>query len=271
MKSMKMTQKLLQWMFAGVGMVVLSYPIFGRAATANVSVGVGGNIFTPPSTNINVGDRVLWTWAGGITPHNVTSTNSAWAMSPTQASGKFTNTFSAAGVYFYYCTIHGTPTTGMRGEILVIGANVPPTVTLTNPASGAVFAAPANVTLQAAASDGDGTVTNVQFRVDGNVVGNDTTAPYSGVANNLAAGNHTLEAVASDNSGAKNTNSVSITVVTPVAVQLSAPQSLPAAKFKFTYTANTGLSYIVQRSINFTDQNATVNPAFYRVGLLPNP
>ncbi len=53
----------------------------------------------------------------------------------------------------------------MKGTIIVAAANVPPTVTITNPASGTVFAAPASVTIQASASDSDGTVTNVQFLV----------------------------------------------------------------------------------------------------------
>ena len=179
----------------------------------------------------------------------------------------------------------------MRGTITVVAANMPPTVTITNPANGAVFAAPASVTIQASASDTDGTVTNVQFLVGANVVTNKAAAPFSAVTNNLAAGSYTLSAIASDNSGATATNQVSISVVTPVSVLLSAPKPVPPAKFRFSYTANTGLSYIVQRStnlaspnwttlvtntagsgsINFTDLNATFNPGFYRVGRLPNP
>jgi chitinase len=147
------------------------------------------------------------------------------------------------------------------------------------------------VTIQASASDSDGTVTNVQFRVGANVVTNKATAPFFGVTNNLAAGSYTLFAIASDNSGATATNQVAITVVTPVAVLLSAPQPVPSGKFRFSYTANAGLSYIVQSStnllspkwttlvtntagsssINFTDLNATFSPGFYRVGRLPNP
>ena len=180
---------------------------------------------------------------------------------------------------------------GMTGTIMVAAANLPPTVSITNPASGTVFAAPANVTIQASASDSDGTVTNVQFLVGANVVTNKATAPFSAVTNNLAAGSYTLSAIASDNSGATATNQVTISVVTPVSVLLSAPQPVPPRKFRFSYTANTGLSYIVQRStnlaspnwttlvtnmaasgsINFTDLNATFNPGFYRVGRLPNP
>ncbi|HTY87161.1 MAG TPA: Ig-like domain-containing protein [Candidatus Acidoferrum sp.] len=286
---MKMTQTLFQWIFAGFGMVVLGWLLSAQAATVNVTVGSGGNVFTPATTNCSVNDQITWVWAGGT--HNVTSTNSAWTASGNQSSGTFSHTFTAAGNYFYYCTIHGTPTSGMKGEIIVIAPNVPPTVTLTNPPDGAVFAAPANITLQAAAADSDGSVTNVKFLVDANVLTNKTSAPYLAVTNNLAVGSHALTAIASDNSGATATNTVSLTVVSPVAVQLSAPQELTPGKFRFTYSANTGLSYVIQRStnllsliwtslatntagsgsINFTDQSATANPAFYRVGRLPNP
>jgi plastocyanin len=286
---MNMMCPLSKVMMLGASLAVLSGTFSSQAATANVLVGSGGNFFVPAKTNIAVNDRVLWTWAGGT--HNVTSTNGAWTSSGNKSSGTFTNTFTTAGTYFYFCSLHGNATSGMTGAVIVAAANLPPTVTLTNPASGTVLAAPANVTLGAAAADGDGTVTNVQFLVDANVVGNDTTAPYAAVTNNLAAGSHTLAAVASDNSGAKSTNSTTLSVVTPVAVLLSAPQSLPAAKFRFTYTADAGLSYLVQRStnllstnwtalatnqaggssINFTDANATFSRGFYRVGRLPNP
>jgi hypothetical protein len=178
----------------------------------------------------------------------------------------------------------------MKGTIIVASPNVPPTVSITNPVSGTVFAAPASVTIQASASDTDGTVTNVQFLVGSTVLSNDVAAPFSAVTNNLAAGSYTLSAIASDNSGATATNAVTISVVTPVPVLLSAPQRLPPANFHFSYTANIGLRYIVQRStnllstnwitlitntagsglINFTDLNATFNPGFYRVGRLPN-
>lgn len=287
---MKQTKYLFKVMLVSAGLAVFSNLMVLQAAIVNVEVGVGTmTVFSPVTTNIMVNDQVLWTWGGNN--HNVTSTNSTWAPSPTQNTGKtFTNTFTAAGSYFYYCSIHGTPTTGMKGAIIVTAANPPPTVTITNPAAGAVLATPANVTIQASAFD-DGTVTNVQFRVDSNLVTNDNTAPFAAVTNNLAVGAHTLTAIATDNNGATGTNQISISVVVPVAVLLSAPQPVPTGKFRFSYTANTGLSYIVQRStnlsspnwiplvtnqagsssINFTDLNTTFNPGYYRVGRLPNP
>jgi hypothetical protein len=82
--------------------------------------------------------------------------------------------------------------------------NVPPSVSLTNPAQGAVFASGTNVTLGAAASDPDGTVSKVEFFIDGFKAGTDTNSPYSFVWNNVALGPHTLWAVATDNAGATN-------------------------------------------------------------------
>jgi plastocyanin len=194
------------------------------AATANVNVGSGGNFFAPVNTNIAVSDRVIWHWVGNN--HDVASTNGAWTTSPIQGIGTtFTNTFSASGTYFYFCTVHGTATSGMKGSVVVAAVNVSPTVTITNPVSGAVFAAPANVTLQAAASDTDGTVTNVQFRVGTIILTNDNAAPYAAVTNNLAAGSYTLFAIVSDNTGATGTNSISIIVDVPPSVTITNPAS----------------------------------------------
>lgn len=284
---MNMIRHLFKAAFLGAALVILGNPFSSRAATVTVQVGSGGNFFAPVTTNILVNDQVLWSWVGSF--HNVTSTNNAWTASATlNAGATFSHTFTTPGTYFYFCSIHGTPTTGMTGAIIVNPATVPPTVTITNPAPGRVFAAPANVTLQASASSA---VTNVQFLIDSAVLSNDNTAPYSAVANNLAAGSHILSAIAMDNNGATATNQVTISVVAPVAVLLSAPQPVPPGKFRFSYTANAGLNYIVQSSsnlassswttlitnmaagssINFTDQNATLDSGFYRVGLLPNP
>ncbi len=172
-----------------------------------------------------------------------------------------------------------------------VAANNPPSVTVTNPASGAVFAAPANVTIQATATDSDGSVTNVQFLVGATVLTNKAVAPFSVTASNLVAGSYTLTAIASDNSGAKATNAVTISVVTPVPVSFSGLQQSGGTNFQFSYSANVGLRYIVQRSTNlaaanwislitntaasnpvvFVDANRTNISSFYRVGRLPNP
>lgn len=289
---MNVTFNLFKVALLGAGVAVFGCSLTGLARTVSVGVANGNSVrFFPDTTNIATGDSVLWTWnSTGLVPHSTTSdTNGLWDSGLGPAPKSFTNTFNVAGTYPYHCTQHVN--LGMKGTIIVSAANVPPSVTITNPANGTVFAAPANVTIEASASDSDGTVTNVEFLVGANVVTNKATAPFAAVTNNLAAGSYTLTAIASDNGGATATNQVTISVVTPVSVLLSAPQPVPPTKFRFSYTANTGLSYIVQRSTNlaspnwttlvtntaasssidFTDLNATLNPEFYRVGRMPNP
>jgi chitinase len=232
---------------------------------------------------------VIWVWQStGITQHNTTNLATLWGSGTHTAPFSFTNTFNNPGNFPYECSIHVA--FGMTGAVVVASANLPPTVAITNPVSGTVFAAPASVTLQASAADSDGSVTNVQFLVGSAVLTNKATAPFSATTNSLPAGSYTLFAVASDNLGATATNQITISVVTPVLVQISAAKAAPPAGFTFSFSANTGLNYIVQRStnlsspwitlltnragsssINFTDQNATFNEGFYRVGRLPNP
>lgn len=99
--------------------------------------------------------------------------------------------------------------------------NQAPTVSLTSPSSGASYNAPANITISANASDSDGTVSKVQFYSNNQLIGTDTTSPYSIAWNNVAAGSYSLQAVVTDNGGiVVGSNVVSVSVKankTPVA------------------------------------------------------
>lgn len=91
-------------------------------------------------------------------------------------------------------------------------ADQPPSVTITNPASGTNFSTfpPATnvfVSLAASASDSDGSVTNVQFFDGTNRLGNVTAAPYQMTAS-FGLGSHALTAVATDNAGLSSTSGV---------------------------------------------------------------
>lgn len=93
------------------------------------------------------------------------------------------------------------------------GGNTPPTVSITSPQNNATFAAGANITINANASDANGSVTSVQFFRNGISIGTDTTSPYSVTWNAVPAGSYQLTAVATDNGGAQTTSStVNITV-----------------------------------------------------------
>jgi probable HAF family extracellular repeat protein len=93
----------------------------------------------------------------------------------------------------------------------------PLTVSITNPIANTSFEEPATFSVGATVSDNAGTVTNVEFLVNNASIGNSTVPPYSATANNLSAGTYTLSAIASDNTGLKATNFITIIVTAVVA------------------------------------------------------
>jgi len=93
------------------------------------------------------------------------------------------------------------------------GANAPPSVSVTSPANGAAFVTGSIVTFAATAADPDGSVSRVDFRANGSLVGSDDTAPFSVQWGGVPTGNYSLTAVATDNLGAASTSAaVAITV-----------------------------------------------------------
>jgi hypothetical protein len=91
--------------------------------------------------------------------------------------------------------------------------NVPPNVSISSPANGAIFTAPASITINASAADSDGTVTQVEFYQGTTLLYTDTSAPYSYTWTGVAVGSYSLTAKATDNEGAVTTSTaVGITV-----------------------------------------------------------
>jgi type II secretory pathway pseudopilin PulG len=101
------------------------------------------------------------------------------------------------------------------------GANTPPTVSITSPADGATFTAPASITINATAADSDGTLSKVDFYRGGTtLLGTDTTSPYSYTWSSVAAGSYSLTAKATDNDGAATTSTaVNITVTSGLSLK----------------------------------------------------
>jgi predicted phage tail protein len=91
--------------------------------------------------------------------------------------------------------------------------NKAPTATLTAPANGATYTAPASIALTASAADTDGTISRVEFYSGTTLLGTDTTAPYTYTWSSVPAGTYGLRAIAYDNNGASGSSAtVSITV-----------------------------------------------------------
>jgi hypothetical protein len=251
----------------------------------------GGSVFAAPA-NVTIGANATVS-SGTVSSGTVTNvqffTNGV-SFKSVQVAPFIVNAVNlAAGAYALTAaaTAAGISATSTVVNIIV---DAPPVVTITNPLNNATFSAPANLTIRASATD-EGSVTNVQFLIGTTVVTNTPAAPFFGVTNNLAAGSYSLSAIASDNNGVKNTNTISINVVTPVAVSLGGTLKSSGTNFLFTYPANIGLTYVVERSTNlllpnwirlatntagsnpviFMDTGASNTPGFYRVGRLPNP
>ncbi|MCA8832963.1 galactose-binding domain-containing protein [Hymenobacter pini] len=112
-------------------------------------------------------------------------------------------------------------------------SNVAPTVSLTSPANGATFTAPASISISANAADSDGSISKVEFYQGTTLLGTATTSPYSYTWSNVAVGTYSLTAKATDNAGATTTSgAVSVTVG-------SAPTATNLALNKPTFTSST--------------------------------
>jgi len=95
----------------------VSFTATATAVTGG-AVTVRDNFFDPNAVTVSLGGTVTWTWQGANS-HNVTWVSGGFTNSGTQAAGSHEVTFNSAGTFQYYCTIHGTPTSGMRGSVAV--------------------------------------------------------------------------------------------------------------------------------------------------------
>jgi len=198
---------------------------------ATFQVAMSNFVFSPANLTINIGDTVTWTVQQGShdtvsgvsgVPSGVWNSNNQYHRLM-NVNETFSFTFNTPGTFPYYCTPHWT--FGMIGTIRVIAPNSPPTVSITSPADGANFSAPADITVSASASDPDGAVTQVQFFMNGNPIGTDSVPPYTATATNLGPGNYTFSATATDNAGATGSASVSVTVSGQQPTITNPPQS----------------------------------------------
>ena len=135
-------------------------------------------------------------------------------------------------------------------------ANVAPTVSLTVPVNNATYTAPASVTLTANAADSDGTIAKVEFFNGSILLATDASAPFTYAWTNVAAGNYTLTAKATDNSNAVTTSSavtITVTVATPPA-NVAPTVSLTAPANTATYTAPASVTV----SANAADSDGSI-------------
>lgn len=130
-------------------------------------------------------------------------------------------------------------------------ANVPPTVTVSSPTSGAILTAGTAVTVSANAADADGTVTGVQFFEGANSLGTDNSAPFSVQWTPTGTGPRTLTARATDDALATTTSAgVSVTVQPAGGGDVTAPSATLTAPTQGTLNLTGSVSITATASDN---------------------
>jgi chitinase len=151
-----------------------------------------------------------------------------------------------------YCPNTTSPLVNKINETFASGTtpgNVPPKVNITSPANNASYGAPASISIAAAASDTDGTISKVSFYHDNVLISADSVSPYAATWSGVAAGSYALTAVAQDNKGATTTSAtVNVTVT-------SGPVTVDSGKVLVGYWQNWGSPtdaspYIPLRNVN---------------------
>jgi plastocyanin len=133
------------------------HPVRARAA-ADPPVSIVDFNFAPSSTTVHVGDTVTWT-NNGQAPHTATANDGSFDTGTLQKGATGSHTFTTAGRFAYYCTIHPF----MKGTVTVLAAAsssppasaAPPASSGGNPApsGNSGSSAPSGPTLPATGSD----------------------------------------------------------------------------------------------------------------------
>ena len=90
---------------------------------------------------------------------------------------------------------------------LAAPVNSPPLIDISSPTKSTAFIAPANVTIEASASDPDGKVVRVEFYNGTTKIGERTSEPWSFTWKEVNEGSYSITAAATDNLGARTVSS----------------------------------------------------------------
>jgi plastocyanin len=85
-----------------------------QSSAVNAAVKIDNFVFGPQTLTVSVGTTVTWTNSDDI-PHTSVSTDGVFKSKVLDTDEKFSYTFTKAGTYPYYCTIHPK----MTGKVVV--------------------------------------------------------------------------------------------------------------------------------------------------------
>jgi plastocyanin len=85
-----------------------------QPSTANAEVKIDNFVFGPETITVAVGATVTWTNKDDI-PHTTVSTDGVFKSKVMDTDEKFSYTFTKAGTYSYFCSVHPK----MTGKVVV--------------------------------------------------------------------------------------------------------------------------------------------------------
>lgn len=203
-----------------VGYVVMTSPTNGATYDNPASLTMQASAMTVPESV----QRVDYSWYNGY----------GWVYIGSATTPPYTYVWNNPLVsqYWVSATVVDSKSRSFRSNnvtVTVLGPDVPPTVSLTSPASGTNFTAPATISLQANATSNGTNVATVDFLQNGQVVASTNVAPYTAILNNVAVGSYSFVARATDVRGGSSTSAPANVTVTvpnvPPTVSLTNPQA----------------------------------------------
>lgn len=135
-------------------------------------------------------------------------------------------TTKITGTHNVYFTFKGSSSSLFNVDYWMFNSNGP-IVNITAPLSTADLYVGDNVTITATAQAQSGTVSKVEFFVDGVSVGVDNTSPYSVTYTINTGGSHTISAIATDSQNYEGSGSVTIQAKTPQGPYGGTPHPIP--------------------------------------------
>jgi plastocyanin len=118
----------------------------GKAqASASASVSIGDNFYSPASVSIAVGDTVNWS-NNGQAQHSATADDGSFDTGVFGPGASRSQTFTRAGTFSYYCTVHGQAQSGTVRVLAASGGGSGggggPTTSATGDSEAAAVASP---------------------------------------------------------------------------------------------------------------------------------
>lgn len=175
-----------------------------------------------------------------------------------EITGDYMETSEGSGV------IAGTPLADTLYAVLLGGSSgLPqnPIVNITNPNNGDLLIQGTTIDLTATATDADGTITSVEFMVDGQTLAATNTVGSTYLSNwtPLNTGTFTLTASATDNDGQTTTTNINITI-------LSSSAQAPTVSITDPTDGSTLTSTPVVLQADATDSDGTIASVIFTIG-----